>query len=126
MNYMHETERAYAEAERFTMGMDKVIDAINKVNRNVKVGKVPEVSVMQLHKMMNPVKQIINGSMQIVLEMPIVMEDLFHRLFVVPLPTAHSNKIPLMKPHSIIVNQRQMLFLNEPIVTKINDTLKNQ
>lgn len=103
--------------------MDEVEEAIEKVNRAARKGQVPKLSISQLYKMMDPVKIMANGSMAILLNIPIVMEEKFHQFHVMPLPMNGSAKIPDVEVHDIIISQKLMLYMDRPAVIRINDTL---
>lgn len=63
-----------------------------------------------------------NDLLNMMIAIPIVSKDIFHRFFVTPIPSNDGSKVPDFQPQTVTVNFKELEFITVRDFVQINDT----
>lgn len=123
VQHMQDIKNNYETADEFLLEKEELKIMIEKVNQEARMGKVPKMEPTQLYEIMNPMKRMINETIMIMIELPVVLDDIFEEYLVIPIPIEGTHKIADMNSHAIIVNRRLQQYVEGISVNLINETI---
>ena len=125
MHHIMEMERIYDQVEKVAIEGEEIQNMVDKINKQLLVGVVPQISNDQLYELFNPKKKFNKekGDISVILDMPVVYKEKFEEFMVIPLPVEGKDLIPDVEPHDIVVNRRLQRYIMNTNVQSINETL---
>lgn len=113
----------YLQAEKLIMNKTEFYTIINRINLQIAEGTIPDITTDQIISLTSSKAQFIeNQNINIILNFPITMKEIFEEHFVTPLPDPISKRIATSPPQNIIINHILQQFITPTDITIINET----
>jgi hypothetical protein len=119
---IQQIERIYGELPKLEFTQDEFEIIRDRINKNANNNQVPNIPLEQLKSLLNT-KLIKNGTIKVIMEVPIVLRETFTEYFVVPMPNVSTGEIADIEPHKIVVNQLRQEYIEVNDIIAINETL---
>jgi hypothetical protein len=124
MENFEKTRDTYNELPNKSIPDDELVAMLTKVNQQLASDlRVPALPLDQLRNLIAAHIMFENGTIDVILNVPIVTKEMFEEYFAVPIVNVANQTIAAFDPHSVIVNHRMKKYVDTVPVENVNETL---